>query len=181
MKTALAEWRATAHTGGMIPAALAALLAAAAALQAAEAQVPFFLEHERTGRKYGPFVFRDGARIELGSQVFKLQKSAAGMSLKQVMQATVIPELAFREAQVRDVINFLREAGEKHSPFEAPAVRGVNIILNVPEGWTGGRTITFSAKNLSLYDALKVVTETSNLDFSIESNWVMIRPRRRLR
>jgi general secretion pathway protein D len=54
--------------------------------------------------------------------------------LRKKMEAIVIPSIEFRQANIVDVIDFLREASSAADPSGV----GVNIISKIPEGRAGG-------------------------------------------
>ena len=130
---------------------------------------------------------------------------ASGQSPEQTtiekMQKIQIPEINFRAANINDVVSFFQQASREFDSQEiAPEHRGVNIILKTPApaapveaaldtgddpfapvanagGATGGiPPVTFSARFMSLYDALTYVTELSALKFRVRGNVVMIMP-----
>lgn len=122
------------------------------------------------------------------------------------MEAIEIPEIDFRLANINDVVTFLQEASVEFDRTESDDDRrGVNIILNLQSGSSGrgpaaapasddpfaetlgggGASlggsevplITFSARYISLLEALKIVTNVSNLKWRIEGKVVMIVPK----
>lgn len=127
----------------------------------------------------------------------------SGKTAEQVtadkMAAIVIPEINFRAANINDVVAFFEQASRDYDDQQIPPERrGVNIILKLNQAaqaaeaaipsddpWgqaesavsTGGvQPVTFSARFMSLYEALKVITEISGLKFRIRGNIVMIMP-----
>ena len=115
------------------------------------------------------------------------------------MKAIKIPEVDFRQANIRDVIQFLQDASVEYDPEPDPAKKtGVNIILNLggarpgagapPGGGLGGEPgvvepgvaeappITFTARYISLLEALKIVTDVAGLKYRIEGSVVIIVP-----
>lgn len=122
--------------------------------------------------------------------------------IMEKMQKIIIPEIDFRQANIHDVIDFLQEQSVLADPEPDPTGRkGVNIILHIGE--TGGGQaprasaadpfadaiedvglgaasevpmITFTARYISLLEALKIVTKVADLKFRIEESVVMIVP-----
>lgn len=139
---------------------------------------PFYLEHDASGRKYGPYEFEDGAKIRIGKTSFTLvRKGPAAMSVARQLQETVIPEVDFREASVSEIFDFLRQASVDYSPVQGADAGGVNIVLNLREDKRAlGQKVTFNARQLSLGEAIKVVTRITGLTFRIQGNVVMIEP-----
>ena len=136
---------------------------------------------------------------DTGSRRPRVEESARLRILRQ-MEDIKIPEIDFRQANINDVVDFLQEASVEFDASEDPEDRrGVNIILNLGSDF-GGRSvpetdvsdpfapaldvpaaggsevplITFSARYISLLEALKIVTEVAQLKFRIEGNVVMI-------
>lgn len=119
------------------------------------------------------------------------------------MESIIIPEVDFRQANIQDVIAFLQDASvEFDKKAKEGEARGVNIILNLqsktqteapqetaadpfadafaqPDAAQPGSDvplITFTARQISLYESLKIVTEVANLKHRIEGSVVMIVP-----
>lgn len=121
------------------------------------------------------------------------------------METIKIPEINFQQAFIQDVISFLQEQSVRNDPSKDESEpKGVNIILHLrksgapaggePKGAEpvvdvfkiegggkegaggGGDTITFSARYISLKDALKIVTDLVGLKYRVEGRVVMILP-----
>jgi general secretion pathway protein D len=116
------------------------------------------------------------------------------------MEKIKIPEIDFRQANINDVVAFLQTASVEFDESESESEKkGVNIILNLgvappaaapasdkgepfPEaaapasGPTEVPLITFSARYITLLEALKIVTSVANLKYRIEDTVVMIVP-----
>ena len=123
-------------------------------------------------------------------------------SVEQKMRSIVLPEINFRNANITDVINFFESASREYDdPSLPPEKRGVNFVLRGVAGAAaptaaapaaadpfatatdatapsagGGTPITFTARFVSLWDALKIVTEVSNFKFRIRGNVVIVMP-----
>jgi hypothetical protein len=138
----------------------------------------FFLKHDKTGTVYGPFEFKDGTTVELGKENFRLIKpTTKPMTLKQVLKATEIPKIEFRQTNVRDVIDFLQQASAEFCPSDDPKwEHGVNIVLNLQKSDEDKLpAITFTTEQISLMEALDVVTQIAGLEQEIRENTIMIR------
>ncbi len=124
------------------------------------------------------------------------------MQILKKMEAIMIPEVEFRQAVIHDVIDFLQQASREFDISDAPEhQKGVNIILNLrqtaqaaapvdvvddpfADPVAGGGAdqaggvplITFSARHISLLEALKIVTKVANLKHRVEGSVVMILP-----
>ncbi|MCK5850372.1 MAG: hypothetical protein KAH23_05605, partial [Kiritimatiellae bacterium] len=118
------------------------------------------------------------------------------------MESIKVPEVDFRQANIQDVIAFLQDASVEYDPEEDVTKRnGVNIILNLgvvqngeagavdpadefgdmagdPAAPAGGEVplITFTARYISLLEALKIVTDVAGLKYRIEGTVVIIVP-----
>ncbi|MDD5705536.1 MAG: hypothetical protein PHR35_06390, partial [Kiritimatiellae bacterium] len=112
------------------------------------------------------------------------------------MQAITIPEINFRAANINDVIAFFETASrEFDSPDTPPEKRGVSFVLKLAGGSTpappvaddpfatpaataagGVSPVTFSARYVTLYDALKIVTDVAGLKFRVRGTVVMVMP-----
>lgn len=132
-----------------------------------------------------------------------LKPVTGGLSLEQEiqkkMQAIVIPEINFRNANITDVITFFETASREYdSPDTPPEKRGVNFVLKTVGGSApaaapqmsldpfasavspggsdnaGGVPITFTARFVTLFDALKTVMDVSNMKFRIKGTIVTI-------
>jgi general secretion pathway protein D len=115
------------------------------------------------------------------------------------MDGITIPEIDFRQANIQNVIEFLQDQSiEWDRSGDDP--RGVNLILNLgaveaapvaaqpADEWgfapapepsaapAGTQLITFRAREISLLQALKIVTDVANLKYRIEGNVVMVLP-----
>jgi len=144
--------------------------------------------------------------VELPPEVARrevIKTQTAAEKLREKMSKIIIPEIEFRQANIRDVVNFLVEA----SIAGDPEGHGVNIVLNLPEEvapveqaapapeeelpFFGEEetpaapapveagpvpTITLNLRRISLLDALKIVTEVAGLRYRIEGNVVVITP-----
>ncbi len=119
-------------------------------------------------------------------------------SIEQKMRGIVIPEINFRNANISDVIAFFENSSREYDdPSLPPEKRGVNFVLrgvtvaapaaaapsadpfatDAAAPMAGGTApITFSARFVSLWDALKIVTEVANFKFRIRGNVVIVMP-----
>jgi general secretion pathway protein D len=130
------------------------------------------------------------------------EEAKARKAILDKMERIIIPELDFRQANIHDVIFFLQEASVEFDTGERPEGEepGVNIILNLrgrqappsaaapadpfaaalaPSDAGGGgdiQHITFSARYISLLEALDIVTEVADLKYRIEGSVVMVLP-----
>ncbi len=119
----------------------------------------------------GPIAASDGAAVATNA-VAPIREHTMGINEK--MQAIVIPEIVFRQASIQDVVAFLVKAGiESDTTTSDPKLKGVNIILNL-KGAGRVPEITFTAREITLFNALKVITQVSGLKYYVDGNAVMI-------
>jgi general secretion pathway protein D len=121
--------------------------------------------------------------------------------IQKRMQAIMIPSIQFTAANITDAISFLEKASIEYDSELIPKdKRGVNFAFKpgggpaIPSGGVaatpdlfspatppggdglGTGLITFRARHMTLYDALKTSTELSNMKFRIKGNLVTIMP-----
>ena len=108
---------------------LAMLTVAGCALTAAAQD---FQLRAPTGELTGPFRFREGEAVQVGTNTASVVnvRSQANRIL-DAMQAIRIPDIDFRQANLRDVVTFLVMQSQEFSADR----RGVNIILKLDD-WT---------------------------------------------
>jgi RNA polymerase sigma factor (sigma-70 family) len=95
-------------------------------------------------------------------------------ALEAKMSKIMLPEIDFRQAEFRDVVEMLRGANvEYDTADETGGGKGVNLILNVRDADALPR-ITFSAKHISLLEAIKIVTQMAGLTYRIADQAVII-------
>jgi len=129
----------------------------------------FILKNEANGSECGPYLFAHGQRINVQSGVYVLQKRLPPDRLvKDRMEAIVIPEVDFRDADVRDIVSFLRTPDAYFSPADQWQKPPVDIVLVIPKGKNADvPNVTLEANNISLFVTAKMVAKLSGLDFSI--------------
>ncbi len=117
-----------------------------------------------------------------------------------------IPEVDFRQANIRDVVDFLHQQSVEFDPSETPDERkGVNIILKLDEDGSGGAApaepldpfaapddafgggggaaagdetlVTFSALDITLKEALDIVVDVAGLKYRIRGSVIIILPK----
>ncbi|MDZ4199991.1 MAG: hypothetical protein U1E27_12000, partial [Kiritimatiellia bacterium] len=156
---------------------------------------------EEVRRRWAPPIRQD-VRQPLPGETTKQEDGREKRMLRTKLESIVIPSIEFRQANIVDVINFLREA----SDAAASDGVGVNIILKLggasataaapmapaidawgtPSGtpapdFSGGDTssipsITMNLRRVTLLDAIKYVTEVAGLRYRIEESAVIIVP-----
>lgn len=124
----------------------------------------------------------------------------AGNPIRRKLETIIIPEIDFRQANIVDVIEFLHRQSIIADESSPPDERGVNLILilgppdvSAPEYPTEppGNTdpsarghprradmpaLTLRARNISLFDAVRYVSEIAGLRYRVDRNAVVIFP-----
>lgn len=95
------------------------------------------------------------------------------VSVATKLNSTIIPEIDFRQADLRDIVAFLSEASRQYDSTNLPKdLRGVNIVLmdvNNPS------KLTLSLRNVSLRSVLTLVGEAAGLSVDIQGEAVVLR------
>jgi hypothetical protein len=119
---------------------------------------------------------------------------------KARMREIIIPEMEFRQARLPDVIAFLAKAGAEHSDDG----KGVNIVVDYPKKYVPAPAtaatdikdpfaapamvestesdfdavplITFTARHISLMEAINIVSQVSNMRLTVKGSIVYISP-----
>ena len=156
---------------------------------------------DETGEKHGPFEFREGEKLTIAGKAYTLSKTLTkDQQVVERMKRIVIPEIDFRQANVYDVIRFLHGASvEFDSGPRSAQQRGVNTFLSldlpvpaapagtdsaeddpfaVPAGKQTYRSdvplITFSARYISLHDALNIICKICGLQWTVKDGLILI-------
>jgi hypothetical protein len=136
----------------------------------------FFLTSE-SGEKYGPFEFKQGSTVVAGKDKYEIQKPVTEISATvEKMRSIIVPEIDFRNAEIRGVVNFLANKSVEFDTVSKKGERkGVDIVLKLGTDGSGDvPLITFTARYISVFDALNLVTELSGLKWRRRSDIVMV-------
>lgn len=143
----------------------------------------FSLKDQATGELSGPYNLLPGEVIKLGTNEYSVVlRSADNVDVRSLMASIQIKALEFRETDVRDVIEFLRETSRK----EDPSGVGINFIMlpfkkaDVPSGVVAGdrhARVTMNLRDVSLFDALLLVKNVTGYEFHIKNNTIFIQPK----
>ena len=149
----------------------------------------FRLTDPATGAGYGPFEYRDGAVVQIGSKRFVLTKPSAPSALpaarkdearplQKKMESIVFPSIVFREASIQEVVEFLRNASREYDKTGGTGKgAGVNLVLNLGAADAAAvPKITYSVRQVSLSDALKLTVQVAGLKYRVQRDAVMIVP-----
>ena len=98
-------------------------------------------------------------------------------TLEAKMKRIMLPEIDFRQADIRDVVNMLRETSAMYdTDGEAGGRKGVNIILRLRDTDEPPQ-ITFSATNFDMLEVIKILTQIAGLTYRVTDNAVIIEAR----
>ena len=87
------------------------------------------------------------------------------------MRNTMIPAMAFKPpATLEDVLAFLQKASKENDPRK----EGVNFLLKMEESESAPAVPTIRANNISVYDAVALLTRIAGYDFEVKDNIVVI-------
>jgi general secretion pathway protein D len=100
--------------------------------------------------------------------------SADDIAIQQMearLKGIVIPNLDFRDANIKDVVLFLTETCRRLDKT------GVNILLlGMDSAASSESNITISIRDMSLYDTLNYIVEMASLKFEVKPNAVAVSP-----
>jgi type II secretory pathway component GspD/PulD (secretin) len=135
---------------------------------------PRFSLRDGKGNVTGPFLLCHGVQLRIGTrQAMITQVRLEGQDLPAAMREIVLPEVNFHGAALCDVAAFLRQEAQAKDP----ARRDFSIIPVLPSQNENTNRVTFTARNISLHDALKIVTEMSGAKCRVRGDVVMLVPR----
>ena len=106
--------------------------------------------------------------------VFLLVASAGqadGRTIGERTRETELSSVEYRDARVDEAFESLSDASRATDPDGV----GINIIYRGPEGEAAPR-ITLTLRRVSLYDAIRYITEVSGLYYRLDDNAVIITP-----
>jgi hypothetical protein len=95
------------------------------------------------------------------------------VSVATKLNSTIIPEIDFRQADIRDIVVFLSEASRQYDSTHLPKdLRGVNIVLMDVNNTS---KLTLSLRNVSLKSVLALVAEAAGLSIDVQGEAVLLR------
>ena len=157
-----------------------------------------FVITERDGTTHGPFSLTDGTEILLGE--FEGRVSIVDTARDRVLnaiQSIQIPKIDFVNADIHDVVGFLQNAVTEYGKKLEPPLPTLALSLTSPadqvedpedpsanprpaaEALEQGSEsaiprITFSARYVTLYEVLRIITDIADLKYRIEGNCIFI-------
>lgn len=130
--------------------------------------------------EYGPFDYRNGAVLRVADHEYRIKKLAsADQILEEQLRHIILPEIEFRDAGIRDVVDFLNrpslegDIGDMDELRRSPAYN-IRLLLPVAEA-TRVPQVTFTARHISEYDLLASVAALTGGRFTIENGQAWLR------
>ena len=131
----------------------------------------FYLVKDTTQEVIGPLTFTNGAPVQIGDSVFRIRQSDdKATETESYMRRIIIPSLEFRYAALADVLNFLLHSGR--GGINEPRL---NIVTDNNESSldTQPKIISLDLSDVSLYDALQIVCDKTDMEFTIDINGIV--------
>ncbi|MBL9131961.1 MAG: tetratricopeptide repeat protein, partial [Verrucomicrobiaceae bacterium] len=101
---------------------------------------------------------------------------SAGAYLTAKMDRIIFPTVQFQNATVEEAVEYLRVKSRDLDTIEAdPSRKGINIVLRSGDAPTGA-SVSLDLKNVPFSEALRYVTDLSQMKYKVESNAVVIVP-----
>lgn len=123
---------------------------------------------ETNGVKQGPFRYLEGERIAVSGREFVLAKDLTrDQKIAERMKEVIVPEVEFRQADIRDVLDYLVRAASFPD-------REKNLNVMLPEAAGPVRELTFHGRYLSLYDLLTLVCKVSGYRWWVQEGVVRL-------
>lgn len=159
---------------------------------------------DATGKKYGPFEFKQGTTLSIAGKEYTITKVLTKeQKILEKMKTIIIPEIEFRQANVHDAIAFLQSQSAEFDRTSERRQRGVSFVFNPgspsatptvsahtveADPWGAPPVakrkrpevplITFSARDISLLEVINIVCKVSNQQWTIQDGVVMVEPKK---
>ncbi len=117
----------------------------------------------------------NAAAVQTGKGTGPSPEELAIQAMEAKLKGIVIPQLDFRDANIKDVVLFLTETCRRQDSEG----KGVNIIVQGLDGDSvmgGGSSITISIRDMNLYESLQYIVEMASLKFEVKPSVVAIMP-----
>jgi hypothetical protein len=139
----------------------------------------FVLKDCKTGKEMGPYWFREGNVISFGQESATIQKVLrTNEVLTEKLKSRIIPEMDFRDADIRDIIAFFQEPRVIQSDAEEIADPPIEIVLVLPAGKEpaemGIPKVTWHARSLSVFSSLRTLAQMTGMDFAVRDQHVWL-------
>jgi hypothetical protein len=150
---------------------LIAIVAVLVASGCASRQAPYLVD-ANSGDIFGPLPTKPEDTIWINGADFRVEHpSAARLAVQKRLQATIIPEVAFTNAPIRQVLTTLERA--TGVPFVLEGVAEAAPPGETPPSQSG---ITFAARYVSAWATLRIVVSTAGLQYRIHDTGVIVEP-----
>jgi len=104
-------------------------------------------------------------------------QTSATQSLDAKTKSMILPEIAFRNAGITNIVAFFSQTSRELDTTQPAEKRGINFVLKAtPEDLAKTPPVTMNARNISMLEALKIVTDLIGYKFRIHGNVVFIMP-----
>ena len=106
-------------------------------------------------------------------------EQSAREKLARKLSSIIAPRIEFRDATLREAVDFLRKKAADLDTTEPDLTRrGMSVVLKAPStvADSGEKRITLSLRNVSLMDAFKYTAELAGCQMTIESYALTITP-----
>ena len=115
---------------------------------------------------------------ELPKVVAKKRTPAPAGPVPEKMKRIVVPFVDFHAVPLAEALEALSEASKEFDETDAPAAeRGVDIVVGVPEDRrTMLPVVGLTAKSISVFYALELISEMNDLEWCVEGNAVKVVP-----
>ncbi|MCX5728004.1 MAG: hypothetical protein NTZ28_04055, partial [Nitrospirae bacterium] len=143
-------------------------------LSAAVCRAQEFSLQDDKGKTTGPYALKTGTEVAIGSNRavianVRTQKQQILDDLREI----VIPEIEFKQTSLRDAVAFLQQAAAKADTKK----RTLNLVLGLTaeqEQALKATPITFTARNISVFEALRLITGIQAVKYSARCNVVTL-------
>ena len=112
------------------------------------------------------------AALQIRAQENAPSAGSRAESLMKKAQQLVVPNLSFRDATLKEVVDFLRRECERQDP----TVNALRLVLAIPEDQLKTVKITLQLKNAPLHEALNYVTQLAGVRFRYDNTAIIVIP-----
>jgi hypothetical protein len=102
---------------------------------------------------------------------------AAVARLREKAKQIVIPALSFQNAELEEVLEFLRLKSRELDQNANPALQGVNLVRKLSPGGNPPPPISYEAQNVTLQTALQEIAKQSDLRVVVLENAIALAPK----
>jgi len=112
-----------------------------------------------------------------GAKKLMPKRDAKSAEIMQRMKEMRLPKISFKGQSIADAVEFFRTASMKYDSRKIPkGERGFNIVLQLKDG-EAPEISMIKARDISLYDGMKIVCEMVDYEFSVCGGIVVVKPR----